>query len=278
MLSNSSNNNIVLANNHFQPFAHPFHLVTSSPWPIVVSFATLSAMLTLALTMHGYIADLSLFWVELIVLATSITLWVRDVITEASFLGDHTKAVRKGLEFGFNLFVLSEILIFAALFWAYLHSAMNPTPELGLQWAPLDIEKVEAMELPLLNTVILLSSGATVTYAHHAWINNSYKGSAIFMTITTLLIVIFVGLQFCEYLFALFTITDGVYGSVFYAGTGLHMFHMMTLIIMLSITTVRVYKRLMSQTHSVNLDLTIIYSHVLDVIWLALFVLFYVWV
>lgn len=278
MLSNNSNNNIVLATNHFQPFAHPFHLVTHSPWPFVVSFATLSAMFTLALTMHGYIGDLNLFLVQLTVLAASISLWVRDVITEGSYLGDHTRAVRKGLEFGFNLFVLSEILIFAALFWAYLHSAMNPTPELGLQWAPMDIEKVEAMELPLLNTVILLSSGATVTYAHHAWINNNYRGASIFMTITTLLIVIFVGLQFCEYLFALFTMSDGVYGSVFYAGTGLHMFHMITLIIMLSITTIRVIKRLMSQTHSVNLDLTIIYSHVLDVIWLALFVLFYVWV
>ena len=98
-----------MATNHFQPFAHPFHLVTHSPWPFVVSFATLSAMFTLALTMHGYIGDLNLFLVQLAVLAASIALWVRDVITEGSYLGDHTKAVRKGLEFGFNLFVLSEI-------------------------------------------------------------------------------------------------------------------------------------------------------------------------
>lgn len=261
-----------------QFYAHPYHLVESSPWPICSTIATINFMLTLALTMHGYIPGLTLLAVNAIILALSIILWLRDTIIEGSFLGNHTVVVRRGLEMGFNLFVLSEILIFAGIFWAYLHSAMNPTLELGLAWAPADIVKVEAMELPLLNTIILLTSGATITYAHHGWIKGNWRDSTIAMAVTALLVVVFVIFQVLEYSFAEFTISDGVYGSAFYLGTGLHGFHMVTLIIMLSVVAFRMYRKLFSRTHSTNLNTTIVYSHVLDVIWLALFVLFYVWV
>jgi len=259
--------------------AHPYHVVLPSPWPMASSIATINFMLTTALSMHGYVpASSNLLLITFLVLVVSIVLWLKDTVIEGSYLGDHTLLVRRGFGYGFNLFVLSEVLIFAAIFWAYLHSAINPLIELGLQWAPLDIVKVEAMELPLLNTILLLSSGATVLLSHHKWINGDYKNSLIAMFITTLLVVVFVVFQVVEYILAQFTITDGVFGSLFYAGTGLHGFHMITLILMLSTVTVRMYFRTFSRTHSTNLDTTIIYSHVLDVIWLALFVVFYVWV
>ena len=259
--------------------AHPYHVVSPSPWPMASSIATINTIITLALSMHGYIpSDSHLLLITVIVLLISIVLWLRDTVIEGSYLGDHTLMVRRGFGYGFNLFVLSEVLIFAAIFWAYLHAAINPLIELGLQWAPQDIVKVEAIELPLLNTILLLSSGALVTYSHHQWINGNHKNSTIAMAITALLVVVFVGFQLLEYILAQFTITDGVFGSVFYAGLGLHGFHIITLILMLSTVTVRMYSRTFSRTHSTNLDTTIIYSHVLDVIWLALFVVFYVWV
>lgn len=259
--------------------AHPYHFVQPSPWPAASSIATINFMFTLALSMHGYIPSSShLLLLTFIVLLWSIVLWLRDTIIEGSYLGDHTLIVRRGFGYGFNLFVLSEVLIFAAIFWAYLHSAMNPLVELGLSWAPADIVNVQAMELPLLNTILLLSSGATVLLAHHKWINGDYSNSTIAMAITTLLVVVFVLFQVVEYKLAQFTISDGVFGSTFYAGTGLHGFHMITLILMLYLVTFRMWRRTFSRTHSTNLDTTIIYSHVLDVIWLALFVVFYVWV
>lgn len=259
--------------------AHPYHFVLASPWPFTSSIATINFIMTLALSMHDYIPTSShLLLITFIVLVWSIVLWLRDTIIEGSLLGDHTLIVRRGFNYGFNLFVLSEILIFAAIFWAYLHSAINPLIELGLAWAPIDIAAVNAIELPLINTILLLSSGALILYSHHKWIKGDHSNALISMLITTLLVVVFVIFQVVEYSLAQFTITDGVFGSLFYAGLGLHGFHMITLILMLSLVTFRMWTRSFSRTHSTNLDTTVIYSHVLDVIWLALFVVFYVWV
>nr|YP_002836212.1 cytochrome oxidase subunit 3 [Nakaseomyces bacillisporus]CAX36942.1 cytochrome oxidase subunit 3 [Nakaseomyces bacillisporus] len=255
----------------------PFHMVQPSPWPIVVSFALMSLMLSLALAMHGYIGSMNPTYLSLVVVIFSSVFWFRDVIAEATYLGDHTIAVRKGINMGFLLFVLSEILIFAGLFWAYFHSAMSPDVTLGGTWPPVGITPVQPTELPLLNTIILLSSGATMTYAHHALIagsrNNALKG----LYVTTLLIVIFVLCQYIEYTNATFTITDGVYGTVFYAGTGLHFLHMVMLAIMFMVCTWRVQNYHSTSSHHVGFETTIIYGHVLDVIWLFLFIAFYWW-
>lgn len=255
----------------------PFHLVAPSPWPIAVSFGLLSLALSLALTMHGYVGHLNLIWLALVVVAGSATLWFRDIIAEATYLGDHTIAVRKGLHLGFLLFVVSEILIFAGLFWAYFHSAMNPTIELGSVWPPVGIQAVQPTELPLLNTIILLASGATVTWSHHAVINGNRKNALTGLFMTTWLIIIFVICQYIEYTNATFTISDGVYGSVFYAATGLHFLHMVMLIVMLSISYWRLRNYHYTSGHHVGYETTILYLHVLDVIWLFLYIVMYWW-
>ena len=256
---------------------HPFHMVMPSPWPIVVSFALLSLALSLALTMHGYIGNMNMVYLALFVLLTSSILWFRDIVAEATYLGDHTIAVRKGINLGFLMFVLSEVLIFAGLFWAYFHSAMSPDVLLGACWPPVGIEAVQPTELPLLNTIILLSSGATVTYSHHALIAGNRNKALSGLLITFWLIVIFVTCQYIEYTNAAFTISDGVYGPVFYAGTGLHFLHMVMLAAMLGVNYWRMRNYHLTAGHHVGYETTIIYLHVLDVIWLFLYVVFYWW-
>lgn len=139
-----------------------------------------------------------------------------------TFLGDHTLAVQKGLNLGIILFIVSEALFFLAIFWAFFHSALTPTVELGAQWPPIGIEPINPFELPLLNTVILLSSGATVTYAHHSLIHGERKGALYGSIATILLAIIFTGFQGIEYSVSSFTISDGAFGTCFYFSTGFH--------------------------------------------------------
>jgi len=136
-------------------------------------------------------------------------------------------AVQRGLNMGVALFIVSEILFFLAIFWAFFHSALSPTVELGAQWPPMGIEAINPFELPLLNTVILLSSGVTVTYAHHSLIQGNRKGALYGLVATVLLAVVFTLLQGIEYTVSSFTISDGAFGSCFYFGTGFHGLHVM---------------------------------------------------
>lgn len=159
---------------------HPFHLVAPSPWPILVSFSVMSIMLTLVFNMHGFMHNN--YWVvfSAIVAIMSMALWFRDIISEATYLGDHTLAVRKGLNIGFILFVVSELFFFIAIFWAFFHSAMAPTIELGGVWPPVGIEAVGPSELPLLNTILLLCSGVSLKCSNLKLIGNIKNNSVLF--------------------------------------------------------------------------------------------------
>lgn len=256
---------------------HPFHLVNPSPWPIFTAFALMNLALSIGLTSHGYIGNNIWILLNIISVLYAIGLWLRDVLAESTFLGDHTLAVKRGIMQGFLLFVLSEIMIFGSLFWAYLHSALNPTMEIGMSWPPVGIETISADELPLLNTIILLASGATITYAHHAIINGNRSGTLYGFIYSTLLILLFVICQTIEYKTAGFTLTDSVYGSTFYSTTALHGIHMIMLFIMLLVCTLRVYYYSVTDSSHIGLETTILYLHVLDIIWLFIYVVMYWW-
>lgn len=138
-----------------------------------------------------------------------------------TYLGCHTNAVQKGLNIGVGLFILSEALFFLSIFWAFFHSALSPNIELGTYWPPMGIQSVNPFELPLLNTVLLLSSGVTITWAHHSLIQGNRKGALYGTIFTVLLAVVFTFFQGVEYTVSSFTISDSVFGSCFYFATGL---------------------------------------------------------
>ena len=202
--------------------AHPFHLVSPSPWPIYTSLALLTLTTSGVSTMHAFPHAGNFALLALVLLISSMSFWWRDVISEGTYLGNHTLAVQRGLNMGVALFIVSEALFFLAIFWAYFHSALAPTVELGAQWPPMGIEAINPFELPLLNTVILLSSGVTVTYAHHSLIQGNRTGALNGLVATVILAVIFTGFQGIEYTVSSFTISDGIFGSCFYFGTGFH--------------------------------------------------------
>ena len=256
---------------------HPFHLVSPSPWPLATSFSLWILAFSTALSMHNFANGHYLVYLGFITLVSSMTLWFRDIISESTLLGDHTLAVQKGLNLGVILFIVSEALFFMAIFWAYFHSALAPTVELGAQWPPLGIEPVNPFELPLLNTVILLSSGATITYAHHSLIQDERKGALYGSVATIILAIVFTAFQAIEYTVSSFTISDGAFGSCFFFGTGFHGLHVIIGTIFLGVGFMRILAYHVTDNHHVGLEGGILYWHFVDVVWLFLYISVYYW-
>lgn len=259
---------------------HPFHMVTPSPWPLFISFSLLILTMGAVVYFNGYASPFGDSGIVLVLLgfistAFCMALWLRDVVTEGTFLGDHTIAVQKGLNLGMLLFILSEVFFFLSIFWALFHSSLSPAVELGGQWPPQGIESINPFELPLLNTILLLSSGATVTYSHHALINKNRKGAISGLVLTVLFAGVFTVCQGIEYINAPFTIADGAYGSTFYMSTGFHGIHVIVGTIMLLVSLARLVQYHFTNTHHVGYESSILYWHFVDVVWLFLFVSVY---
>jgi len=251
---------------------HPFHLVDPSPWPIFASFAAYTSVSGAVLYMHGYNGGgwVLAFGISTIIYAMYV--WWRDIIREGTFQGYHTLAVQQGLRYGVILFIVSEVMFFVAFFWAFFHSSLAPTIEIGASWPPKGIEVLNPWEIPFLNTVILLTSGATVTWTHHA-ILAGYRQQAIYSLVATILLAsIFTGLQVLEYVEAPFTISDGIYGSTFLMATGFHGFHVFVGTLFLAVCLVRVMKNHFTKSHHLGFEAAAWYWHFVDVVWLFLFV------
>jgi cytochrome c oxidase subunit 3 len=264
-----------LVRSNFQD--HPFHLVSPSPWPLNTSVALFTLTLSTALALHSFNSAYILFYVGLLSVVASMFLWFRDIIAEGTFLGNHTLAVQKGLNLGVILFIVSEALFFLAIFWAFFHSALTPTVELGAQWPPMGIEPINPFELPLLNTILLLSSGATVTYAHHSLLKGERAGSLYGSIFTVLLAVVFTIFQGVEYSVSSFTISDGAFGTCFYFATGFHGLHVIIGTIFLAIALWRIYAYHLTDNHHLGFESGIFYWHFVDVVWLFLYVSVYYW-
>jgi cytochrome c oxidase subunit 3 len=267
----------ILIKNRSKFQAHPFHLVSPSPWPLYSSFSLLALTTNGVSAMHGFSGAGYILIFSFTALLYSMTLWFRDVISEGTYLGNHTLAVQRGLNMGVALFIVSEALFFLAIFWTFFHSALSPTVELGTQWPPMGIEAINPFELPLLNTAILLSSGVTVTYAHHSLIQGNRKGALYGLIFTIVLAVVFTLCQGIEYNVSSFTISDGAYGACFFFGTGFHGLHVIIGTIFLLVGFWRMLAYHLTENHHLGLEAGILYWHFVDVVWLFLYVSVYYW-
>lgn len=214
--------------------------------------------------------------INLILLLLIIFQWFRDIIREGK-KGDHTIYVQKGLTIGYILFLISEIMLFISFFWAYFHSSLAPSIELSLLWPPLGIDPINPWGIPLLGSVVLLCSGFLVTLSHHALFLGSKSLSLFYYFLTILLGILFIYLQYTEYSFGEFTISDSVYGSVFYMTTGLHAIHVIIGTFFLFIQYIRFYFDHFSIDHHLGYEFSIFYWHLIDVIWLFVSLSYYWW-
>nr|YP_009245115.1 cytochrome c oxidase subunit III [Eremias stummeri]AMR73970.1 cytochrome oxidase subunit 3 [Eremias stummeri] len=255
--------------------AHPFHMVDPSPWPLTGAIAAL--LMTSGLAAWFHFNNTSLMYLGFIVLILTMQQWWRDIIREATYQGHHTAPVQKGLRYGMILFITSEVFFFAGFFWAFYHSSLAPTPELGGQWPPSGVQPLNAFEVPLLNTAVLLASGVTVTWAHHALMEGNRKDSIQALTLTVFLGLYFTALQASEYYEAPFTISDSVYGSTFFVATGFHGLHVIIGSTFLLICLVRQLLYHFTTDHHFGFEAAAWYWHFVDVIWLFLYVSIYWW-
>nr|QWB85721.1 cytochrome c oxidase subunit III [Stenodryas sp. N127] len=254
---------------------HPFHLVDVSPWPIL---GALGAMVT----MMGLIKWFHLFNSNLLLLGFSITglvmyQWWRDIVREGTFQGLHTTKVAHGLRWGMILFITSEVFFFISFFWGFFHNSLSPSIELGMVWPPKGIQTFNPIEIPLLNTLILLTSGLTVTWAHHSLMENNYSQALQGLIFTVILGIYFTILQAYEYIEAPFTIADAVYGSSFFMATGFHGLHVIIGTTFLLVCLIRHFANHFSSIHHFGFEAAAWYWHFVDVVWLFLYISIYWW-
>jgi len=203
--------------------------------------------------------------------------WWRDIIREGTYEGQHTARVQLGLKMGMILFITSEIMFFLAFFWAFFNSSFNPSITIGGIWPPVFLTILNPWKIPLLNTIILLTSGATLTLAHHAMIlgNKDLSIKALFLTIV--LAIFFTFLQGIEYINSPFSIYTSVYGASFFMLTGFHGFHVLIGTLFLTVCLFRIYYNHFTKEHHVGFEAAAWYWHFVDVVWLFLFVSIYWW-
>ena len=256
---------------------HSYHLVDPSPWPVVASLGAFMITSGLVLYMNKFIGGWNLFQSGFILTFYVMYTWWRDVVREATFEEQHSVVVQKGLRLGMLLFIVSEVMFFFAFFWGFFHSSLAPVYNIGGVWPPKSITPMDTYTIPLTNTFFLLTSGATVTWAHHALVARAKKQTLLALLFTLILAILFTSLQGLEYVEASFNISDGIYGSCFYMATGFHGFHVFVGTVALLISFVRVIFNHFTNHHHFGFESAIWYWHFVDVVWLFLFINVYWW-
>lgn len=264
----------ILKNNNQR---HPYHLVDPSPWPLLASVGGFGLTFGFVMVLHDFSGGWNLFGLGISIILFTMFVWWRDIVREAVFEGQHTFNVQQGLRQGVLLFIVSEIMFFFAFFWAFFDSTIKPSVVLGAVWPPEGLEILSAWGIPLLNTAILLTSGATVTWAHHSIVAGDKKQSQIGLLLTILLAIVFTALQVFEYLESPFDISDGIYGSCFFLATGFHGFHVFIGTCFLIVCLSRLNLNHFTRDHHFGFEAAAWYWHFVDVVWLFLFITVYWW-
>lgn len=253
---------------------HTWHVVDRSPWPISCSLGILFSAAGFVCWVHCsnlFLGKLGLVLVFLVSL-----LWWRDIWREGTYQGKHSSKVEKGLRLGMLLFITREVCFFASFFWAYFHMALRPSIEIS-SWPPLGVTPINPYEVPLLNTILLLSRGATMTWAHISLLGSKWVDTLTGLFYTVLLGLIFTWLQAMEYKSCRFTIADSVFGRTFYIATGFHGLHVLVGTLFILIILFRHLDRHFSCRHHRGFEARAWYWHFVDVVWLFLYRSLYCW-
>ena len=254
---------------------HDYHLVDPSPWPVL---GAIGAFLITAGAVWWFHEGPP--WVMVIGVAVvfyTMFVWWRDVIREAVHEGHHTPVVQLGLRYGMLLFIASEVMFFLAWFWAYFNASLYPTEQIGGIWPPEGIATFNPWHLPLVNTLILLTSSTTVTWAHHAVRAGNKKGAVQGLIVTVVLGLLFTCVQAYEYSQAPFAFDGGIYGSTFFMATGFHGAHVIIGTLFLIVCLFRAAAGHFKPEHHFGLEAAAWYWHFVDVVWIFLFSCIYVW-
>jgi len=272
---------------------HDYHILPPDVWPIIGATSALFFFGGTVMWMHDNPYGKFLFLLGLLGILTTMFSWWGNVIREGH-QGDHTPVVQLHLRYGMILFIASEVMFFVAWFWAFFSSALFPAPievvegaveritdpalmATVAQWPPKGIEVLDPFGFPLLNTFILLCSGTTVTWAHHALIHGDREGLKKGLWCTILLGLLFTSIQAYEYIHAPFAFKGNIYGATFFMATGFHGAHVIIGTIFLTVCLARAYKGEFTPKHHFGFEAAAWYWHFVDVVWLFLFVSIYVW-
>jgi cytochrome c oxidase subunit 3 len=280
-----------MADAHAKP-RHDYHLVDPSPWPAVGSIsAFVMAVGAIAWMHHLFAAAPLVFAAGVLGVLYTMLSWWRDVIHEAQYDAYHTRVVQISHRYGMILFIASEVMFFVAWFWAYFNTALFPADQqqflryelLGHVWPPAPDPSghfkstFDPWHLPLLNTLILLTSGTTVTWAHHALLHGDRKGLINGLWLTVILGAAFTCVQAYEYMHAAFTFGGHIYGATFFMATGFHGAHVLIGTAFLIVCLIRAYAGHFTPTQHLGFEFAAWYWHFVDVVWLFLFACIYVW-
>ncbi|GGD08206.1 cytochrome c oxidase subunit 3 [Aureimonas glaciei] len=274
---------------------HDYHIIDPSPWPFLGSLGALVMFFGAVGWMRSHSEqqfvvfglDLATPWIFFIGLALVLYVmfaWWSDTVKEGQE-GAHTKVVSLHLRYGMIMFIASEVMFFVAWFWAFFDASLYANEAImtarveatGGQWPPVGIESLDPLHLPLFNTITLLLSGTTVTWAHHALLHNDRKGLLAGLSLTVVLGLIFSYVQYYEYLHAPFAFAGSIYGSTFFMATGFHGFHVIVGTIFLLVCLVRAYLGQFTPKHHFGFEAAAWYWHFVDVVWLFLFFSIYIW-
>jgi len=283
-----------MADAHAKP-QHDYHIIDPSPWPFIGSFGALVMAIGGVAWMQylndgdfpifGYnIANPWLFFVGVAIVLYTMFGWWADTIKEGNE-GHHTRVVSLHLRYGMIMFITSEVMFFVAWFWAFFDASLFPGETAqyaraeftGGIWPPKGVEVLDPFHLPLYNTIILLLSGTTLTWAHHALLKGDRRGLVNGLVVTVALGILFSFVQAYEYIHAPFAFKDSIYGATFFMATGFHGFHVFIGTVFLLVCLIRAMRGDFTPKQHFGLEAAAWYWHFVDVVWLFLFATIYVW-
>ena len=268
---------------------HDYHIINPSPWPLIGAFSgflmAFGAVFWMkGLSLGGLAVGPYVFGAGTLGVLYTMLSWWKDVTHEANS-GDHTRVVQLHHRYGMIMFIASEVMFFVAWFWAYFEAALYTADPIqatrveftGGVWPPKGIEAFDPWHLPLLNTLILLTSGTTVTWAHHALLHGDRKGLKYGLWLTIILGVLFTACQAYEYAHAHFGFSGSIYSATFFMATGFHGAHVIIGTIFLAVCLLRAYQGDFTPKQHLGFEFAAWYWHFVDVVWLFLFAAIYVW-